>query len=179
MRNQDRRLDKLSANLPAKERALAIMDAVRRDDIESVMSLQASTPRKSYSQADAVVVDAVQAVEIVSLRFDRAFYMLMMGLYASLQTDNNDKDMRENVARIIRELGGLVAGADLFAKCVGLSRERLLSFSMVMDGDWIEFFAMEPDDLSDEQLALAEEFRSAMEKLWGHYAGQSPFTVAA
>ncbi len=50
---------------------------------------------------------------------------------------------------------------------------------MVIEGDWIETFAMESDALSDEQSALAEEICAAMEKLWGHYAGHSPFTVAA
>ena len=71
---QDKRIDKLSANLPPKERALAILDAIRNEDCNTAQSLQASTPQKRYCAPDYAVVDVVDAVEILSLKFDRAFY---------------------------------------------------------------------------------------------------------
>ncbi|MDB9704432.1 hypothetical protein OAA86_10195 [Rhodospirillales bacterium] len=48
VKNQDKRIDKLAANLPAKERALAILDAFRSEDKSTATSLQFSTPMKTY-----------------------------------------------------------------------------------------------------------------------------------
>ena len=62
-KSQDKRIDKLAANLPAKERALAILDAIRNEDFNTALSLQASTPRKSYSAPDYAVVHSVKSAE--------------------------------------------------------------------------------------------------------------------
>lgn len=178
-KNQEKRIDKLAANLPAKERGLAIIDAIRKYDLDTAKSLQAATPRKNYSQIDATVADLVGVVENFSLRFDRTFYMLMMTLFASLQSGQSDKDKTENLAHMFSELFGLVAGLDLFSEKIGLSAERLLSFSTVIDGEWIEHFRLEQNELSEEQAALSKELCSTFEKAWSLYAGHSPFTVAA
>jgi hypothetical protein len=74
MGNQKRRLDKISANLSAKERSIAILDAVRRDDMATAISLEETTPRKSYRGPDGAVRQTINVVENLSLRFDRAFY---------------------------------------------------------------------------------------------------------
>jgi hypothetical protein len=56
-KSQGKRIAKLSANLPPpKERALAILDAIRNGDCNTAQSLQASTPKKRYSAPD--VLDA-------------------------------------------------------------------------------------------------------------------------
>ena len=49
MRNQKKRLDKISVSLSAKERSFAILDAVRRSDMAMALSLQETTPTKNYS----------------------------------------------------------------------------------------------------------------------------------
>ena len=55
MKNQKKRLDKLSADLPPKERSIAILDAVRRNDMPTAIALQEATPRKSYRGPDGAV----------------------------------------------------------------------------------------------------------------------------
>ena len=72
-KNQDKRIDKLAANLPAKERAMAILDAIRSEDKSTASSLQFSTPMKTYSQPDLEVINVIDVVENLSLRFDRTF----------------------------------------------------------------------------------------------------------
>ena len=74
MGNQKKRLDRISANLSAKDRSIAILDAVRRDDMATAISLEETTPRKSYRGPDGAVRQTVDVVENLSLRFDRAFY---------------------------------------------------------------------------------------------------------
>ena len=177
MRNQEKRIDKLSAQLPAKERALAIVDAIGRNDMSTAKSLQSSTPRISYTQADAAVVDTVQAVEIFSLRFDRVFYSLVSTLLSLYQSER--KDLGETISRTEGELCALIAGMELFAKRTELSVDQILAFSMVLDLGLMGLYRSELDMLSEEELANAKAISSAMEELWGGYSGFSPFAVAA
>lgn len=179
VKNQDKRIDKLAANLPAKERALAILDAIRSEDFSTALSLQASTPRISYTAPDAAVVNVVDVVEIMSLRFDRAFYHLLAGTFAILDTDGSDKDKTEDMAEKLKSMFALVAGLDMFADRVGLSRDRLLSFSTVLDSTFFEYFLLTPEEMTDKILELAKENCAMMEQFWSKYAGHSPFTVAA
>ena len=85
MGNQKKRLDKISANLSAKERSIAILDAVRRDDMATAISLEEATPRKSYRGPDGAVRQTINVVENLSLRFDRAFYSSVLVLQVAEQ----------------------------------------------------------------------------------------------
>jgi hypothetical protein len=178
-KSQDKRIDKLAANLPAKERALAILDAIRNEDCSTAQSLQASTPRRSYSAPDYAVVHVVGAVEILSLKFDIAFYQLLAGLFAALANDDNDKDRAQEMAMKIKNIFALVTGLDMFAGRVGISRERLLSFSSVLDSEFFECLLLKPEQMQDETLSLAKEYCAMMEKFWGQQSGHSPFTVSS
>jgi len=164
VKSQDKRIDKLSANLPPKERALAILDAIRNEDFNTALSLQASTPRKSYSAPDYAVVHLVDAVEILSLKFDIAFYQLLAGLFAALANDGNDEDSVQEMAMKIRNIFALVTGLDMFAERVGISGERLLSFSSVLDSEFFECLLLKPESMMDETLELAKEYCAMMEK---------------
>ena len=178
LKNQDKRIDKLSANLPPKERALAILDAIRNEDCNTAQSLQASTPQKRYSAPDYAVVDVVDAVEILSLKFDRAFYHLLAGVFALQANDGNDKDRVQEMAMKIKNIFALVAGLDMFAERLGISGERLLSFSSVLDSEFFECLLLKPEEMMDETLGLAKEYCAMMEKFWGQQSGHLPFTVS-
>jgi hypothetical protein len=176
-KNQEKRIDKLAANLPAKERALAIIDAIRNEDCSTAQSLQSSTPRKSYSGPDAAVVDAVNVVENVSLRFDRAFYHMTMTLLA-IGLSNHSENL-PTASEMYSEMYGLVIGTELFAEKVGLSMERLLSFSIALEHNLIALYREDLKPPSDGDVALSEKVCEQWEKLWKIYAGNCPFTVAA
>jgi hypothetical protein len=128
MGNQKKRLDKLSADLTPKERSIAILDAVRKGDMAMAISLEKATPTKSYQGSDLAVRQTIDAAENLSLRFDRSFYSSVMILQVGegVQTEI----AIEAVSKIERELFAQVSGLEIFAERVGLSLERLLSFSM-------------------------------------------------
>jgi len=179
VKNQDKRIDKLSANLPAKERALAILDAIRNEDKSTATSLQFSTPMKTYSQPDLEVTNVIDVVENMSLRFDRAFYHLLSAAFAIQAGEGSEKDSTLAMAEKLKGIFALVTGLDMFAEKVGISTERLLSFSTVMDSEFLEYYLLKPEELQDETLALAKEHCAGMEGLWNQLAGYSPFKVAA
>jgi len=176
MGNQKKRLDKLSADLPPKERSIAILDAVRRGDMATAISLEEATPRKSYRGPDAAVRRTIDVVENLSLRFDRAFYSSVM----ILQVGEGIKDERaiEAMSRIEKELFAQVSGLEIFAERVGLSLERFLSYSMAQEDDFVKLYQRDLDTLSDEELELAQSVCSAIETLWDSLAGHSVFAVA-
>jgi sugar-specific transcriptional regulator TrmB len=177
MGNQKKRLDKLSANLSAKERSIAILDAVRRDDMATAISLAEATPRKSYRSPDGAVRQTIDVVENLSLRFDRAFYSSVL----VLQVADRVVDVKANevVATIERELLAQVSGLEIFAERVGLSLERLLAFSTALENDLVKCYQRDLNTLSEEELELAQSACSAIEYLWDSLAGHSVFTVAA
>ena len=177
MGNQKRRLDKISANLSAKERSIAILDAVRRDDMATAISLEETTPSKSYRSPDCAVRQTIDVVENLSLRFDRAFYASVLVLQVADTVV--DEKANEVVATIERELFAQVSGLEIFAKRVGLSLERLLAFSMALENDLIKFYQRDLSTLSEEEMGLAQSACSAIECLWENLAGHSVFTVAA
>ena len=176
MGNQKKRLDKLSADLPPKERSIAILDAVRKGDMATAISLEEATPKKSYRGPDGAVRHTINVVENLSLRFDRAFYSSVM----ILQVGEGVKNERaiEAVSKIERELFAQVSGLEIFAERVGLSLERLLSFSMALENDLVKFYQRDMDTLSEEDLELAQSVCTAIEYLWDSLAGHSVFTVA-
>ena len=176
MGNQKKRLDRISANLSAKERSIAILDAVRRDDMATAISLEEATPRKSYRGPDGAVRQTVDVVENLSLRFDRAFYSSVL----VLQVADRVVDVKANevVATIERELFAQVSGLEIFAERVGLSLERLLAFSTALEFNFVQLYQRDLDTLSGEEMALAKLACSEMEYLWKNLASHSVFTVA-
>jgi hypothetical protein len=131
MGNQKKRLDKLSADLPPKERSIAILDAVRRNDMATAISLEEATPRKSYRGPDGAVRHTIDVVENLSLRFDRAFYASALVLQVADGVE--DEKANEVVSKIERELFAQVSGLEIFVERVGLSLERLLAFSTALE----------------------------------------------
>lgn len=100
-------------------------------------------------------------------------------LFAGVASGDSDKGVVKAVAEKLKNMFALVAGLDIFAERVGLSRERLLSFSTVLDSTFFEYFLLTPEEMTDETLELAKEHCAGMERLWEQQAGHSPFTVAA
>jgi hypothetical protein len=90
-----------------------------------------------------------------------------------------DKRAIEAVSRIERELFAQVSGLEIFGDRVGLSLERLLSYSMALENDLVKCYQRDLDTLSAEELELAQSVCSAIEYLWDSLAGHSVFTVAA
>ena len=176
MGNQKKRLDKLSADLPPKERSIAILDAVRRDDMATAISLEETTPRKSYRGPDGAVRQTVDVVENLSLRFDRAFYSSVF----VLQVADGVVDVKANevVTKIERELFAQVSGLEIFAERVGQSLERLLAFSTALEFNFVQLYQRDLDTLSGEEMELAKLACSEMEYLWKNLASHSVFTVA-
>ena len=77
------------------------------------------------------------------------------------------------------ELYAQVSGLEMFAERVGLSVERLLSFSQALDHDLIKYYQRDLDTLTEEEIELAQLACTAIEGLWKDTAGHSVFTVAA
>ena len=176
MGNQKKRLDRISANLSAEERSIAILDAVRRDDMATAISLEEATPRKSYRGPDGAVRQTINVVENLSLRFDRAFYSSVL----VLQVADRVVDVKANevVTKIERELFAQVSGLEIFAERVGLSLERLLAFSTALENDLVKCYQRDLNTLSEVELELAQSACSAIDSLWKNLASHSVFTVA-
>jgi hypothetical protein len=176
MGNQKKRLDKLSADLPPKERSIAILDAVRKDDIKTAIALQETTPTMSYSGPDGAVSHTIDAVENLSLRFDRAFYASALILQTAEEIGGKQAD--ELILRIEEDMYAKISGLDLFAKRIGLSVDRLLAFSTALNGNFVQPLRRDLDTLSKNDMKLAQEACSEMELLWKQRSGLSVFTVA-
>jgi hypothetical protein len=177
MRSQVKRMDKLSAGLPPKERCLAIADAVQCEEMDTAMSLLASTPKKNYLKRDAAVTDFVMAVEITSLMFDRGFYAQVATLLAVGQSDRAESsELRKEVES---ELCAFVAGMVMLAGRVGLSTHRLLAFSIALEHDVVKHYQKDLETLSEKEKDLANEICLAMGEVWSGLAAHTPFTVAA
>jgi len=176
MVNQKKRLEKLSAGLPPKERSIAILDAVRRGDMATAISLEEATPTKSYQGSDLAVRQTIDAAENLSLRFDRAFYASVMILQVGEGVES--EIAIEAMSKIENELFAQVSGLEIFAERIGLPLERLLSFSMALENDLVKFYQRDLDTLSEEELELAQSACSAIEYLWDSLAGHSVFSVA-
>ena len=89
MRNLDKRIDKVSANLTTKERSLAILDALGCDDMITAKSLLSSAPMKTYSQRDAAITSFVDVIELISLNFDRGYYSMIAALMEISRPDSD------------------------------------------------------------------------------------------
>lgn len=176
MRNLDKRIDKLSANLSAKERSLAIVDAISREDMNTAQSLVSSAPMKSYSQRDAAVIDFVDTIEIISLVFDRGFYAMKMALLEIDLSDSSDKLTQRHLME--HEIRGFIAGLQLFAHRIDVSLDRLLAFSIAHEQKLTDKHLQELESLSDEDKDLAEQICSIIEELWKNRAKLTVFSVA-
>ena len=177
MRNQKKRLDKISVNLSAKERSFAILDAVRRNDMTTAISLEEDTPKKSYRGPDAAVRQTIDAAENLSLRFDRSFYSAILLL--QIADDVEDDDVNDVVSKIESEIYANISGLELFAERVGLSLERLLAYSTASEFNFVQLYQRDLETLSEEEMEQAQLACSAIEYLWKSYAGLSAFNVTA
>jgi hypothetical protein len=82
------------------------------------------------------------------------------------------------MAMKIKNIFALVSGLDMFAERLGISGERLLSFSSVLDSEFFECLLLKPEQMRDETLGLAKEYCAMMEKFWGQQFGHSPFIIS-
>ncbi len=177
MRSLDKRIDKLSANLSTKERSLAIIDAIGRNDMNAAQSLISSAPKKNYTQRDAAVTDFIEIIEIISLNFDRGYYAMMAALLEIDQSNSSDKlAERHNMEH---ELRGFIGGLQLFSDRIDISMDRLLAFSKVHEQKLLKKRLQEREPLSDEDKELTEKICSMIEELWRNRAGHTMFSVAS
>ena len=166
MRNQDKRIDKLSANLSPKERSLAVIDAYGRGDMNTAGSLVSSAPKKTYTQRDAAVTDFVETIETISLVFDRGYYSMMLELFVIDKLNSSDKPAQRDYVE--GQLRGFIAGLQLFSERIDISTDRLLAFSIANEQKLLNKRLQERETLSDEDMILAECLTSApMEQISG------------
>jgi hypothetical protein len=127
----------------------------------------------------AKVTNVIDVVENMSLRFDRAFYYLLSGVFAAEVGYGSETDKTLAMAEKLKGIFALVAGLNMFSEKVGLSAERLLSFSTVMDADFHEYMTFRLEEMHDETLTLAKEHCAGMAAFCDQQAGHSPFKEAA
>ena len=178
MKNLDKRIDKISKELPAKERTLVILDAIKNDDLSTTKSLLSSTPKKTYSERDASVMDSIRAVENLSLRFDRAYYRLSAMMLAVGLSGHDEDETKQGESEISREICGLLNGTKLFSEKVGLTVDQLLAFSSAIEQGTVLNAMNKGCSAKDMDIADAETMCQAWEELWEPYSKFSPFTVA-
>lgn len=180
-------MDKLFNELPNRERVIAVLDAMKKDDGELAQNLFDSAPTKSYSAVDMAITETVGAAQDVSMRFDRYFYKAMYEINRALaikilvshkSEKHKGKTKKEMLQRedvwddhaqyYINQLYILILGTEAFSRRVGLSFERLLAFSKAMDDDeeTINNFIDAPDSTKDEHSENIGGMADAFEELW-------------
>jgi hypothetical protein len=179
VKSQDKRMDKISKELPARERILVILTAIKNDDFSTVESLLSSTPKKNYTKIDASVTSSVQAVENLSLRFDRTYYKLSATMLAIGLSGYDEDETKQGEDELSREICALFIGTKLFADKVGLSVDQLLAFSTAIEQGTVLNTINKGCSAKNMDIADAEAMCRAWEALWEPYSKFSPFTVAA
>ena len=177
MRNLEKRIEKLSENLSARERSLAVIDAIGREDTNTAQSLITSAPMKSYSQRDAAITDFVDIIEIISLTFDRGYYAMTANLLEINQSDSSDRHVR--LHNMEHQLRGFIGGLQLFSERIDISIDRLLTFSIANDQKSLNKRLQEREPISGEDTILAEDICSIIEELWNNRAKLTMFSVAS
>jgi hypothetical protein len=77
------------------------------------------------------------------------------------------------------ELRGFIGGMQLFSDRIGISLDRLLTFSIANDQKFLNKRLKEREVLSDEDTILAETICTMIEDLWKRRAPHTMFNVAA
>ncbi len=136
--------------------------------IENIL-LVSSAPLKSYSQQDAAVTKFVDTVETISPIVDRCFYVMMAALLEIDQSESSEKRTRRYYME--GELHGFIGAIHLLFERIGISIDRLLTFSIAHEQKLLSKRLQERKMLSDEDTTLAEKICSMIEKMC------FPFTV--
>jgi hypothetical protein len=177
MKKLEKRIDKVSANLSTKERSLVILDAFGCDDMSTAKSLLSSAPMKTYYQRDAAITSFVDVIELISLNFDRGYYSMIAAILEISQPDSDGSLAKQH--HMEHELRGFIGGMQLFSDRIGISLDRLLTFSIANDQKFLNKRLKEREVLSDEDTILAETICTMIEDLWKRRAPHTMFNVAA
>ena len=177
MNKLEKRIDKVSANLSTKERSLAILDALGCDDIRMAKSLLSSTSMKTYSQRDVAITDFVDVIELISLNFDRGYYAMKAALLEINQLDSDINLAQQH--HMEHELRGFIGGLQLFSERIGLSIDKLLTFSIANDQKLLNERLQKQEKMSDEDAVLAKSICSMIEELWKNRAPHTTFNDAS
>jgi hypothetical protein len=154
MNKLEKRIDKVSVNLSTKERSLAILNALGCDDIRMAKSLLSSTPIKTYSQRDTAITGFIDIIELISLNFDRGYYAMMAALLEINQLASGISLVQGHHTE--QELRGFIGGLQLFSERIGISIDRLLTFSIANNQKFLNKRLNEREPLSKEDVKLAE-----------------------
>jgi len=175
MKKLEKRIDKLCANLSTKERSLAILDAFGCDDMSTAKSLLSSAPMKTYSQRDAAILDFVDVIELISLNFDRGYYSMIAALMEISRPDSGGSLAQQH--RMEHELRVFIGGMQLFSDRIGISLDRLLTFSIANDQKFLNERLNEREVLSEDDTVLTEAICTMIEDLWKRRAPHTAFSV--
>lgn len=150
MKANQKRLAKLMSSMSNQERIVAVLDAIAADDQQTVQDIAATTPRKTYTQLDAEVGDAITKAELIGLRFDLvhqdlehrakllrigAGFFNLLSLESSCP-DNSSKhfqkadEFHDSADEFDEQRWQWINGHQQFAKTLGLRLSTLLAFSM-------------------------------------------------
>lgn len=158
MRMTDKRLQALGAEMPATDRVLAALDAIKADDDATLEWLKKTAPRLSYTATEAAYSDTMDAVSHLALHFDRAFYKGMADISAAVGAllismrklreapDEDRPALAERIERLDARVDDftdaltvLAVGLETFAHRLGIDVGRLMAMSMVLNMDAADF----------------------------------------
>jgi hypothetical protein len=140
---------------------------------------------KTYSQRDAAITSFVDVIELISLNFDRGYYSMIAALFeierAILSECDKSKSgkLLAEQHRTEHELRGFIGGLQLFSDRIGISLDRLLSFSIANDQKFLNKRLKERKTLYEEDAILAETICTMIEDMWKRRAPYTAFNVAA
>ncbi|WP_299436780.1 hypothetical protein [uncultured Rhodospira sp.] len=183
MRNMDKRIHNLGADMSAPERVLAALDAITADDDSTLDWLKKTAPHKSYTATDGAYSDTMNAAHHVALHFDRAFYKGMVEATTVIAaqliamprmkdvTDEERPALADQIERLETRaddltdtLTVLAVGLETFAHRIGIDLHRLMALSLVLDldADAFERYRNPPDGtterLADDISGVADNF---------------------
>ena len=177
MKKLEKRINKVCVNLSTKERSLAILDAFGCDDMSTAKSLLSSAPMKTYSQRDATITSFVDVIELISLNFNRGYYSMIAALLEINRPDSGGSLAQQH--HMEHELRRFIGGMQVFSDRIGISLNRLLTFSMANDQKFLNKRLKERKPLSDEDTILAETICTMIEDLWKRRAPHTMFKVVS
>lgn len=187
MRNQDRRLSSLYADLSVQERTQLALRAIASGDDATLTEVRRTAPRATYSCVGAELSDTLNAAAAVSMAFDRGFYKTQFELHRWLAArlavekellgaPGDDREvLRANIDlatsqadACIDETYAFVLGAEDFAHRKGLALWDLLALSMVAGADrgLLQPYLDAPDDVGERLREDIDAVSGVMERIW-------------
>jgi len=189
MKDAEKRLGKVFAELSDKERVIAILDAMNTYQEETSRELFKTAPRKTYTSTKAEIEHTVDAILELGLRFDRTAYSVFSRLASNtglilatrIKKDNPGTksdgfpleeswemtdEYIENMNHCDKELRALVVAAREFGREIGLSLDRILAFSIAKDDSALKEYFEDSNEIDEDILERAKPITEAFRKLW-------------